>query len=197
MQVVEVNHRRGLPVKVLMPPFFVVEFKVAAQASSEFCCVCIGFKVNIFVLDASPKTFDKAVILPPTLTVHANSDVVGIKDICKDIGCKLATLIRVEYFRTAVSVHLLHGINAEGAVERIGQPPRHYHPTCPVHDNNEIEKSFCHREIGDVGGPHLIRSNDGKDSQQVRILAMAGVRNRQSRFHNNTSMPILRVNRRT
>jgi hypothetical protein len=42
----------------------------------------------------------------------------------------------------------------------------------PVHHRRQINKSFGHRDISDVGAPHLIATIDDQAPQQIRIHLM-------------------------
>ena len=50
----EVNHSRCLPVKVIMPSFFVVELKVAGQSIFHLRHGSICLQINVLVLNAFP-----------------------------------------------------------------------------------------------------------------------------------------------
>jgi len=110
--------------------------------------------------------------------------VVVAENLREGLRGKLAALIGIEYLWAAIAINrLLQGIDTEGAVECIGQPPGQYHPAVPVHNGDEVTKSLCHGDVCDVGSPNLIGARDLKAAQQIGILAMADVGDGQARFH--------------
>ena len=53
-------------------------------------------------------------------------------------------------------------------VER-SDPPGQDAARVPIHDGHQIHEPVRHRDVADIGCPHLIRSLDGQAPQQVRI----------------------------
>src|SRR6267143_1337635 len=43
----------------------------------------------------------------------------------------------------------------------------------PIDDRHEIQKAVRHRDIGDVGSPHVVRLGDRKAPQQVGIYLVS------------------------
>jgi len=50
----------------------------------------------------------------------------------------------------------------------IRQPPRQHRPARPVDDGDEVEKPSPDRDVGDVGGPDLVRPVDRQIAQEIR-----------------------------
>ena len=98
----EVNHAWRLSVKVLMPPFFVVKFEVLRKTFSCICHRAISFEIDIFILHAFPKPFNKNVVHPTAFAIHTDRNVLRVEGIGKHFRCKLTALIRVDNFRAAV-----------------------------------------------------------------------------------------------
>ena len=80
----------------------VVEVEVGIYAGFQVFHCFIAFKVDVLVLETSPKTLNSDVIQSPLFSVHADLDVVIDKNFYKNIRCKLASLVCVEDCRTAV-----------------------------------------------------------------------------------------------
>ena len=85
-----------------MKPRRVVEIEVGIYAGLQVLHCFVAFKIDVLVLEASPKTLDSDEGLSPVFSVHANLDVVIDKNFDKNIRCKLASLICVEDCRTTV-----------------------------------------------------------------------------------------------
>src|ERR1700722_15174375 len=100
----------------------------------------------------------------------------------RSLESALYTLIGVENFRPAMFGHrFLNRLDAEVRFHADRQTPRQNPPTEPIHHRHQVDKSPSHRNIGDVGTPHLVRPVDDQPPQQVRIhgvirMASAGVR---------------------
>ena len=85
-----------------MNPRRVVEVEAGIYAGLQLFHCLIAFKVDVLVLETSPKTLNSDVIQGPLFSGHADLDVVIDKNFDKDIRCKLASLVCVEDCRTAV-----------------------------------------------------------------------------------------------
>lgn len=85
-----------------MKPRCVVEVEVGIYAGLQLFHCLIAFKVDVLVLEASPKTLNSDVVQSPVFSVHADPDVVIDKNFDKNIRCKLASLVCVKDGRTAV-----------------------------------------------------------------------------------------------
>ena len=85
-----------------MKPRRIVEVEVGINSCLQVLHCFVAFKIDVLVLEASPKTLNSDVVQSPVFSVHADLDVVINKNFDKNIRCKLASLIRVEDCRTAV-----------------------------------------------------------------------------------------------
>ena len=85
-----------------MKPRRVVEIEVGIYAGLQVLHCFVAFKIDVLVLEASPKTLDSDVVQSQVFSVHADLDVVIDKNFDKNIRCKLASLVCVEDCRTAV-----------------------------------------------------------------------------------------------
>jgi len=52
------------------------------------------------VLGGLPETFNEYIALDPASAVHADFDIVMLKNICESAAGKLSTLVRVVYFES-------------------------------------------------------------------------------------------------
>ena len=78
------------------------------------------------------------------------------------------------YLRPAIAGYcLFQGLNTEGRIKRIGEPPGQYLPTCPVHDGNEIAEALMHGNVGDVGTPDVIGLGNVESPEKVGIDRMS------------------------
>ena len=85
-----------------MKPRRVVEIEVGIYAGLQVFHCFVAFKIDVLVLEASPKTLNSDVVQSPVFSVHADLDVVIDKNFNEHIRCKLASLVCVEGCRTAV-----------------------------------------------------------------------------------------------
>ena len=85
-----------------MKPRRVVEVELGIYAGLQVFHSLIAFKIDVLVLEASPKTLNSDVVQSPVFSVHIDLDVVINKNFYKNIRCKLASLVCVEDCRTAV-----------------------------------------------------------------------------------------------
>ena len=70
---------------------------------------------------------------------------------------ELRALVRVEYLWATVACHsFVHGLHAEGRLQRVGQAPGEHPPRIPIDDRHQVYEASRHRDVCDVGGPHLI-----------------------------------------
>lgn len=121
-----------------MKPRCVVEVEVGIYAGLQLFHCLIAFKVDVLVLETSPKTLNSDVVQSPVFSVHADLDVVIDKNFDKNIRCKLASLVCVEDCRTAVffdcfpqKICILHRIH------RVEYAPAQDLPREPV--------DYCHQ----------------------------------------------------
>ena len=85
-----------------MKPRRVVEVEVGIYAGLQVFHCFVAFKIDVLVLEASPKTLNSDVVQSPVFSVHIDLDVVINKNFYKNIRCKLTSLVCVEDCRTTV-----------------------------------------------------------------------------------------------
>jgi hypothetical protein len=78
--VCEVDLIRCLSGKSLMGPVLVEETKVGLKPRSEVSNAVVGVQVDVLVLHRAPEPFDKDVVHPSSLAVHADLDAVCLQD---------------------------------------------------------------------------------------------------------------------
>jgi len=76
--VCEVNLIRCLPGKGLMGALLVEEAKVGLKPLPQISNAVVGVQVDMLVLDRAPEPFDKYVVHPSPLAIHADLDLVGL-----------------------------------------------------------------------------------------------------------------------
>lgn len=72
-----------------MKPRRVVEVEVGFDAGLQVFHCFIAFKVDVLVLETSPKTLNSDVVQSPVFSVHADLDVVIDKNFYKNIRCNI------------------------------------------------------------------------------------------------------------
>jgi hypothetical protein len=60
-------------------PILVIEDKPNFQIFAKLNSVFVGFQVDPFVFQGAPESFDKDVVLEPSLAVHADFDAGGLE----------------------------------------------------------------------------------------------------------------------
>jgi len=99
--------------------------------------------------------------------VPTDPDGVDLQDVSEFCAGELATLVGVEDFRGAVAGEgFLKRRRAEIRRQRVGQPPGQYPPGRPVENGDPVPEALLHRDVGDVGSPHLVRPVDDEAAQQ-------------------------------
>jgi len=71
---------------------------------------------------------------------------------------------------------------AQTSLHRVGQRPAKDFARIPVHHRAEIGVAAGHRHVGDIRAPDLVRTLYGQVPQQIRILAVAVVRDARARL---------------
>jgi hypothetical protein len=103
----------------------VVEFEVATNARSRFVEVFVGMQENFFVLERAPDALDEDVVDASTSAVHADRDSSAAQYAGERLRGELRALVGVEYCRLwKARQRLLQRLHAEGALQRVGEPPR-------------------------------------------------------------------------
>src|SRR3990172_2636610 len=167
--------------KRLVRPAPVVEPEVALQRRVRFWRTLVGMQVDLLVLHASPQPLDEHIVDPSALAVHADADALGLKHFAERGSGKLRAMVGVEDLRAPEPIErLLERLDTEVRGERIGQPPGEHLATGEVQDRRQVEKAPGHRQIGDVGRPHLVWPLDGNAREQVRVERVPWVRQTRS-----------------
>ena len=79
----------------------VVEIQVAPQVGLGIGHRVVSLEIDLLVLDAFPESFDKDVVTPAALAIHADPDSVILQQPGEIAAGELATLIGVEDIRLA------------------------------------------------------------------------------------------------
>src|SRR6266404_1355189 len=79
----------------------VIEVEISADRAARLADAVIGPQVHFLVFDAAPEPFDKHVVPPRALAVHADRDAVVGEHAGKSLSGELRALIRVEDLRQA------------------------------------------------------------------------------------------------
>jgi hypothetical protein len=98
------------------------------------------------------------------------------------VAGELAALVGVEDLGSAVvGERFVERRDAKIGAEGVRQPPCQHSAAHPVHNDHQVEKALGHRDVGDVGAPHLIDPLDREPAEEVwedlvRRRRLAGVR---------------------
>lgn len=88
---------RYVVIQRLMKPRRIVEAEVGIYTGLQVFHCFVAFKVDVLVLETSPKMLNSDVVQSPVFSVHADLDVVIDKNFDEYIRCKLASLVCVPY----------------------------------------------------------------------------------------------------
>ena len=174
-----------------MTPSPVVELKIAGQPCAERGGGVVRMEIHILVFDAAPKTLDEHVVDPAAFAIHADGHRMGLEHRRKRLRRELGALVRIEDLRRSVAgERILEGLDTKVDVEGVRPPPGQDAARLPIHDGHQIHEPVRHRDVADIGRPHLIWSLDGQAPEQVRIhrvsdrgLARTGLRIQGAQAH--------------
>lgn len=126
----------------------------------------VGIEIDFLIFHAAPQSFNKYIIPPGALAIHADADVIVLEHIDKRTTGILAALIRVEYLRFTLAVYrFLQGIDTKASIQAVREPPAQYFSAILVHDHREINKTSFQRQKRDITGPDLIGLINAQVSQ--------------------------------
>jgi len=126
-------------------------------------------QVNILIFQGSPQALCKYVVHASPPAIHADINPI-ILDSCGEGGAgKLGPLIAIEDFRFPKLKGHFQRLQTERRIQRCGCLPCKDESTPPVHDRHQVHEASGERDIGYVGGPHLILPVNGNVPEQIRI----------------------------
>ncbi len=82
----------------------VIKDQIFAEGGSGLWNIAIGMQIDLLVFDRAPQPFNKDIVPPRSLAIHADGDFSILQDLCESDGGKLRALIGVEDVRLTVSV---------------------------------------------------------------------------------------------
>ncbi len=167
---IEVCRIRGLSTERGMRPARVIEVEVRCELSASLGDALVGMQIDVLLLDAAPQSLDDDVVDPATLAVHADLDALVFQDIHEIGAGELAALVGVEDFRRAKLLdRFFQSLDAEVGRHADRHAVRQHLAGGPVENRDQIDETPLHRDVGQLGGPDLVRSVDRQALQQVRI----------------------------
>ena len=128
-----------------MRPLGVVE--VDPLADHPFGLEAVGQlkQVDGLVFERAPQAFDKDVVHAPAPPIHGDRDFSSLENAGEVEAGELAALIGIEDFRFAVfGQRLVQGLDAEGGIHGVRQPPGEDMARRPVHDRDEVQEAAQH-----------------------------------------------------
>jgi hypothetical protein len=156
------NFAGGSIAQRLVKPFVVVKQHPLADAAARLGDRDVGVDEYLFVLQAAPQTFDKDVVQITASSVHADLNTMLLQRANELVAGELRALVGVENFRLSVTFQRLgQGLHAEFGLHADRQASGQHTAAEPVHDCNQIDEAARHRNVGDVGAPHLVRPIKG------------------------------------
>src|SRR5208337_2497414 len=107
-----------------MSPVVVVPVEPVCKVLGKLDSSFVRLKIDSFVFQGTPESFDENVVLEAPLAVHADPDVPGLEDRGELLTGKLATLVGVEYLRGSVfEQSFFQCLDTESGIQGVGEPP--------------------------------------------------------------------------
>ena len=129
----------------------VVERQITTKTATRLRDASVGPEIDFLVFDRPPEPFDKDIVAPRALAVHAHRDLGVLQGREKGDGGELAALIRVHDFRPPMpSQGFAQRLHARRRLQRNREPPREHLAAEPVDDRHQIHKPPRHGYIRDV-----------------------------------------------
>jgi len=148
-----------------MNPLSIVELEKSTQRQKNILAVFILSKVNLLILDGSPKPLDEDVVEATPAAIHADPNVVRLESPREILARELTPLVGVENLGTPLGERTIQSLQAETRIERVRQFPGENIPAIPVEHGHEVEKSLPRWYIGDVARPNLTGAFDAHSTQ--------------------------------
>src|SRR5512137_2784988 len=144
-----------------MRSFAAAKLQIHLQTFFGFNHRGISIQIYVLIFDGSPEPFDKNVIAPAALAIHADLNSISLEKACKFGAGELAALVRVEDIRAATKRYsFLQCFYTEVRCQRVRKPPGKNSAGIPVLNDKQISKASTHRDIRDVCRPYLIGANN-------------------------------------
>lgn len=157
-------------VKRLMGSFFVVEREVAVEPLPSIVDRRVGFDVDVLVLHGAPQPFGEDVVHAATASVHTDLDAALRENARVGRTREMAALVGIVNERRRRRERSTQVLKTEIHVKCVGQLPGHHIAAVPVDEGDEVTESFRKSDVGDIGSPDLIRGNNGKILEKIRIF---------------------------
>ena len=100
------------PFKGIVGAFLVVELEIISDPSSGLSHTLVGFQIDFLVFQAAPHPFDKDIVDPSALAVHADSDIRILEDIDEGLAGELGALVRIEDLGGAITTEGGKGVRS-------------------------------------------------------------------------------------
>ena len=124
--------RRRSAERRVRPPG-IVESEVAGQLLPGLGDALVGMEVDVLIFHALPQAFDKYIIDPAPLAIHAYLDLVGLQHLGEVVTGELAPLVGVEdLWRAVLGDGFFERLDAEIRGHADGDPVRQDPSSGPV-----------------------------------------------------------------
>ncbi len=144
-----------------MRPDLIVNGQIACHTRARSADGLIGVEIDLFIFKTPPQPFDKDVVPPAARPIHTDLNLVVVQESGEFLARELTALIRIDDLRSVIpDQRLLHGFHAEVRRQRVEEPPRSHPATGPVQNGTQLHEAALHRNGGDIGRPHVVRTRD-------------------------------------
>jgi len=148
---------RGPVVKGRVRTLFIVPPDPFFNAVSCFAACFKCMEIHAFVLQGPPQPFDHDVVHPAALAVHGDPDVCVFEHLGELEARELTALVRVENSGRAVrSEGFFERFAAEIGIQGVAEPPAQDFSAVPVHDRDQVQKAFPHRNVRYISAPDFV-----------------------------------------
>ena len=83
--------------------------------------VLISPNIDVIIFNAAPESLNHSIIQVTTFPIHKDAHTVPLQDTCERFAGKLAPLVRVENFRSAIACQgFFECLDAKVGIQRVG-----------------------------------------------------------------------------
>jgi len=152
-----------------MTSFTVVPVDVLRDVRARVSHAVVGSKIDTFVLDRAPNSFDEDVVTPGAASIHGQLYAMSNHRVDELLGSELAALVSVDNVRSAeLGIRLLQRLDRVHSFQRDRHSVRQNPTTVHVHHRRKVHKATRHANVGRIQGPDLVAALDCHLAKQVR-----------------------------
>jgi hypothetical protein len=150
----------------------VIKLEIPTNPIFAFPDTLLVMQIHFVGFDRFSPSFRQNVIKHPTSAIHANPDPMSVQHTCERRTCKLAALIAGKNLRCARNQNVFQGLKAKHHILGCRNRPGHHIAAKPIQNSHQVPPATHQPNLGDLGGPDLMRTADRHPTHQRRIHSM-------------------------